>query len=80
MKERRSHERSDLVEGAGEDLGAVAQEIGKRGKKRLLAFDVQQRKVQDHSVFSRKRVSPKKLFFPILQVSEIMKAFFWGTQ
>ena len=78
MKERRSHERSDLVEGAGEDLGAVAQEIGKRGKKRLLAFDVQQRKVQDHSVFSS--VPPKKLFFPIWQVSEIIKAFSWGTQ
>ena len=29
MKERRSHERSDLVEGADEDLGAVEQEIEK---------------------------------------------------
>ena len=64
MKERRSHERSDLVEGAGEDLGAVAQEIGKRGKKRLLAFDVQQRKVQDHSVdFEVKGCTPKNCFF-----------------
>ena len=33
MKERRSHERSDLVERADEDLGAVEQEIGKKGKE-----------------------------------------------
>ena len=33
MKEQRSHERAaDLVGGADEDLGAVTQEIGKRGK------------------------------------------------
>ena len=32
MKEQRSHERSDLVGGTDEDLGAVTQEIGKRGK------------------------------------------------
>ena len=74
MKEQRSHERSDLVGGTDEDLGAVTQEIGKRGKDIARLWCTTKIGSRSLSWFSSKRVFPKKLLFSIWQVSEIIKA------